>query len=86
MDVFAPGKNIRSSWHQSDMDTKTISGTSMASPHVAGVMAVLLSEKDMTPAQMKALLVRSATDGKISGLSADTVNKLLFLLNSDLSL
>ena len=42
LDIFAPGNNITSSWNTSDTATNTISGTSMASPHVAGAIALYL--------------------------------------------
>ncbi|NEE13451.1 S8 family serine peptidase, partial [Streptomyces sp. SID7499] len=43
VDIFAPGSSITSSWHTSDSATNTISGTSMASPHVAGAAALYLA-------------------------------------------
>ncbi|TDL17986.1 hypothetical protein BD410DRAFT_901059 [Rickenella mellea] len=43
VDVFAPGLNIKSTWNRAPTDENTISGTSMASPHTAGLLAYLLS-------------------------------------------
>ncbi len=42
LDLFAPGSGITSAWYTSSSATNTISGTSMASPHVAGAAALLL--------------------------------------------
>ena len=42
VDLFAPGVGIRSAWHTSDGATNTISGTSMAAPHVAGAAALVI--------------------------------------------
>ena len=43
VDIFAPGSFIKSAWFTSNTATNTISGTSMATPHVAGVLALLIS-------------------------------------------
>ena len=50
-DIFAPGQNITSAWNTSDTATNTISGTSMATPHVAGAAALVLARRRaLTPA------------------------------------
>ena len=67
VDTFAPGHNICAAWHTSDTDIKCISGTSMASPHVAGVMALLAADREpMTTEEMKNLILTMGGKGKIS--------------------
>jgi serine protease len=82
--LFAPGSLITSAWIGSPSATNTISGTSMASPHVAGAAAVYLSlNSGASPAAVKSALVSSSTSGVISlkclkrGCS-DSPNKLLY--------
>jgi subtilisin family serine protease len=80
IDLHAPGVDITSSWPSSPTGTDTISGTSMASPHVAGAAAALLSRQPgLTPAQVTERLLADATPGIITGATADTPNRLLFL-------
>ncbi|MCU1592963.1 MAG: putative subtilase-family protease [Frankiales bacterium] len=68
VDLFAPGLNISSDWDTSDSASKTISGTSMAAPLVAGAAAVWLGlHPSATPAQVRAALVRGATTGVVAG-------------------
>ncbi|GLT19410.1 alkaline serine protease [Vibrio zhanjiangensis] len=79
VDVFAPGSNIKSAWY--DGGYRTISGTSMAAPHVAGVTALYLSENGaLSPAQVSSLIGNRASTGKISD-TRGTVNKLVYSLN-----
>ncbi|MGW4132850.1 S8 family peptidase [Amycolatopsis japonica] len=78
VDLYAPGVDITSTWGTGDDATNTISGTSMASPHVAGAAALYLSaHPDATPAQVAEGLVAAAADGKISNPTGGTANKLL---------
>ncbi len=69
VDIFAPGWDIPSAWNSSDRATHTQSGTSMASPHVAGVSALLVAANpDVTPAGIKALLQNSTVSAVGDGL------------------
>lgn len=78
VDLYAPGSEITSDWNDSDTGTKTISGTSMATPHVVGAAALYLAgHKDASPAQVAQALTEGATAGKISNPSSGTPNKLL---------
>jgi subtilisin family serine protease len=78
VDILAPGSSIKSAWWSSTTATNTISGTSMASPHVAGAAALMLGA-GYSASQVRDELVNRATDGAIGGLSSDTPNKLLFV-------
>jgi len=79
LDLFAPGSDITSSWFTSPTATKTISGTSMAAPHVAGVAALYLSTSPRaTPAQVSQRLVSTATPGVVKRPGAGSPNRLLF--------
>lgn len=79
VDVNAPGVSIKSDWTGSTTATNTISGTSMASPHVAGAAALYLAANaGATPAQVTSAITSSATSGAIVSLPAGTVNLLLY--------
>lgn len=85
-DIFAPGLNIQSTWIGSNTSTNVISGTSMASPHIAGLLAYLLSLQpskdsafavaDISPKELKANLIAIATTGALDKIPADTSNVL----------
>ena len=79
VDIFAPGSAIPSAWITSNNATATLSGTSMATPHVAGVVARFLqASPNATPAQARNELVAAATLNHLSGVPAGTANRLLF--------
>lgn len=79
VDILAPGSLINSSWIGSNTTTKIISGTSMATPHVAGVVALYISTKtSASPAAVQAELKSKATLGKITGVPRLTTNSLLY--------
>jgi cerevisin len=83
-DIFAPGLNILSTWIGSKYAVNTISGTSMASPHVAGLLAYFLSLQpasdsafavaDITPKKLKENLIAIGTQGALTDVPSDTTN------------
>ncbi|KAG8525772.1 uncharacterized protein KY384_000532 [Bacidia gigantensis] len=85
-DIFAPGLNILSTWTGSKYATKTISGTSMASPHIAGLLAYFLSLQptqdsafsvaEITPKQLKKAIISIGTIGSLTEVPKDTENVL----------
>ncbi|MGW2342877.1 S8 family serine peptidase [Streptomyces sp. NPDC001661] len=78
VDIYAPGSDITSDWNTGDDATNTISGTSMATPHVVGAAAVYLAgHKDAAPADVAKALTDGATPDAIKNASDGTANKLL---------
>jgi aqualysin 1 len=83
VDIFAPGSSIPSAWFSSDTATATLSGTSMATPHVTGVAARFLqSNPGASPAQVRNEIVNQSTTNRLSGIPAGTANRLLFWSSS----
>ena len=81
VDISAPGVNITSDWNTTNTSTNTISGTSMATPHVAGAAALYLqANPTATPAQVQSAIKSNGTSNAISGVPAGTVNLLLYSL------
>ncbi|CAO3626419.1 unnamed protein product [Cunninghamella blakesleeana] len=80
VDVFAPGLNIQSVWRGSKYAVNTISGTSMASPHVAGLAAYFLSqtENGADPKAIKARILALATKDKLTNVGKDSPNLLIY--------
>jgi subtilisin family serine protease len=81
LDIFAPGASITSAWSTSNTATNTISGTSMAAPHVAGVSALFLQgNPTASPATVGNALVTSATTGRLTSIGTGSPNLLLYSL------
>ncbi|MWA13732.1 S8 family peptidase [Streptomyces sp. BA2] len=82
LDLFAPGVGITSAWNTNDAATDTISGTSMASPHVAGAAALYLADHpSAAPAEVSKALSDRAVPGKVTGAGLGSPNKLLQVNN-----
>ncbi len=79
LDLFAPGSGIMSSWYTSDTATASLNGTSMATPHVAGVAALYLQANTAAaPATVASALTASATANKVSNPGSGSPNRLLY--------
>jgi subtilisin family serine protease len=79
IDLFAPGGAITSAWWNSDSATNTISGTSMATPHVAGAAALYLeSHRTASPAMVADALIGSSSLNKVANAGAGSPNRLLY--------
>jgi len=78
VNVFAPGTSITSTWIGSNTATNTISGTSMATPHVAGVAALVLAQGlATTPAAVRTWITNNGSSGKISNVGTGSPNILV---------
>jgi subtilisin family serine protease len=79
LDLFAPGEDITSTWNTTDTATNTISGTSMATPHVAGAAALYLQVNHAaTPKAVSDQLVNAATPGVVTDPGSGSPNQLLY--------
>ncbi|KAJ2932569.1 hypothetical protein H1R20_g4571, partial [Candolleomyces eurysporus] len=77
VDVFAPGLNVISSWIGSTTATNNISGTSMATPHVAGIVAYLIAKDgNLSPAAMETKIKSLSVGGILTQIPTGTVNSL----------
>jgi aqualysin 1 len=83
VDVFAPGSSITSAWHTGDTASFTLNGTSMAAPHAAGVVALMLESKpDATPLAIAEHLKKTASVNKLSSIGTGSPNLLLYSMSS----
>jgi subtilisin family serine protease len=83
VDLFAPGVNITSSWNSSPTATNTISGTSMATPHVTGIAAlVAAANPSSSPAAISAFIVANASANKIASVGTGSPNLLAYSLGT----
>ncbi|MDX8205972.1 S8 family peptidase [Acinetobacter pittii] len=78
VDIFAPGSQINSSWIGSNTATKVLNGTSMATPHVVGVVAEMLqSTPTTTPQTISTNLLNQASSNVVKNPSGSP-NRLLY--------
>ena len=79
LDLFAPGSSITSAWYTGDQATNTISGTSMAAPHVAGVAALYLAnDPAAAPSTVHSAVINNASVNKLSSIGSGSPNRLLY--------
>jgi subtilisin family serine protease len=79
VNIYAPGSSITSAWHTSNTAINTISGTSMASPHVAGAAALIKHRYgDIASSSVAKYINDAGTNNLISGNPSGTINKLLY--------
>lgn len=83
LDLFAPGSSIKSDWYSSITATNTISGTSMATPHVAGAAALYLAgAASASPESVATALQTNATPNKVTSAGTGSPNLLLYVASS----
>ena len=83
IDVFAPGSSVTSAWYTSTTAIATLSGTSMAAPHVAGIAAVSLAVNGaQSPSQLESSIAAAATANVVTQAGTGSPNLLAFVVTS----
>jgi aqualysin 1 len=86
LDLFAPGSSVTSAWYTSTSAAAILSGTSMASPHVAGLAALVLqATPGASPAQVADAIKSAATPGKVTSAGTGSPNLLIFTATGTVS-
>jgi subtilisin family serine protease len=78
LQIFAPGESILSAWIGSNTATRTISGTSMASPHVAGVASLITGRQSSSPTTVSNTIIGAASAGTVTNIDSSSPNRVLY--------
>ncbi|PKY53353.1 subtilisin-like protein [Rhizophagus irregularis] len=89
VNIFAPGKNIQIAWKSSNTSTKILDGTSQATPHVSGTIALMISKSgNKSPSQIKNDLINISTKNVLKDIPSKNTNTKILILdnNNDLNI
>lgn len=78
------GKNIKSAWNSSNTSTKILDGTSQATPHVSGTIALMISKSgNKSLSQIKNDLIKISTKNVLKGISSKNTNSKILILDNN---